>query len=179
MHHRLVRETRGGPSWGSGSALLVWGGVSREGVPYLNPALAVDAPAALPRGGGEYEIAGRTADGEALFAFRFDMKEAADLEERAGFAFAIPFSPDRLGALAEIELIGPAGSATLDDTTNRPVLILRDRTTGTVRAILRGGPATAAAAEIAAGASGLPAGARSEVLFSRGLPRPATRPAGR
>ena len=179
MNHRLVRETPGDPSRASGSALLVWGGVTREGVPYLNPALAVDAPAALPRGGGEYEIAGRTADGDALFAYRFDMEEAADLEERAGFAFAIPIGPDWLGALAEIELSGPGGAATLDDATNNPVLILRDRATGGVRAILRGGPATAAVAEIAAGASGLPAEPNAEVLFSRGLPRPATRPTRR
>ena len=179
MNHRLVRETPGGASRASGSALLVWGGVTREGVPYLNPALAVDAPATLPHGGGQYEIAGRTADGDALFAYRFDMEEAADLEERAGFAFAIPSGPDRLGALAEIELSGPAGSATLDDATNRPVLILRDRTTGGVRAILRGGPAAAAVAEGAAGAFGLPGGPNLEVLYSRGLPRPATRPTRR
>ncbi len=179
MHHRLVRERPGDLSRASGSALLVWGGVSREGVPYLNPALAVDAPAALPHGGGQYEIAGRTADGDALFAFSFDMETAADLEERAGFAFAIPSSPDWLDALAEIELRGPAGSATLDDATNRPVLILRDRATGGVRAILRGGPAAAAVAEIAAGASVLPTGPNPEVLYSRGLPRPVTRPTRR
>ena len=178
MHHRLVRETPD-PSRASGPALLVWGGVSREGVPYLNPALAVDAPAALPQGGGQYEIVGRTADGDALFAYRFDMEAAADLEERAGFAFAIPSGADWLDVLAEIELSGPAGSVTLDDATNNPVLILRDRATGGVRAILRGEPAAAAVAEIAAGASGLPAGANAEVLFSRGLPRPEARPTRR
>ncbi|MYA63524.1 MAG: hypothetical protein F4Y21_02500, partial [Gemmatimonadetes bacterium] len=179
MNHRLVRETPVGLSRASGSALLVWGGISREGVPYLNPALAVDAPAVLPQAGGQYEIAGRTADGDALFAFKFDMEAAADLEERAGFAFAIPSGPDWLGALAEIELSGPAGSATLDEATNRPLLILRDRTTGKARAILRGGSATAAVTEIAAGASGLPAGPNPEVLFSRGLPRPAPQPTRR
>ena len=77
-------------------------------------------------------------------------------------------------------MVGPGGSATIDEATNRPATILRERATGRVRAILRDAPAALAASEIAAEASGsLGLAPDIEILFSRGLPRPATGPTGR
>ena len=81
--------------------------------------------------------------------------------------------------LAKIELVGPGGSATLDDATDRPAAILRERETGRVHAVLRDGFAPTAAsgtADIARGS--LMPGPDLEILFSRGLPLPATRPGG-
>lgn len=176
MSHRLKREAPAERSAASGPALLVWGGTDDDGVPYLNPVFAVEAPPSMPETGGEYEIVGRAAGGDVLFSLSFDMKAVADLEGRAGFAFTVPSRPEWAGALAEVELAGPAGAATIDDGTNRPALILRERTTGLVRAILRDAPAAAAAAEGRGGAPGLPGlGTDLEVLSSRGLPRPGTR----
>ena len=178
--HRMKREASADRSAASGPALLVWGGIDGEGVPYLNPVFAVEAPPSLPTPGGDHEVLGRAADGEVLFSFRFDMTPMADSEGRAGFAYTIPSSPDWVGALAEIELTGPAGSVSIDETTNRPAAILRDRSTGQVRAILRDGPASATAAEAADGTSDIRMpGLDIEVLFSRGLPQAATRPSRR
>lgn len=180
MRHRLNREASAARSAASGPALLVWGGTDDEGAPYLNPAFAVEAPPALPVQGGEYRILGRAAGGEFLFSLSFEMKAVAHEEGRSGFAFTIPSSPEWVGALAEIELVGPGGSATIDEATNRPAVILRERETGRVRAILRNGPAAAAAAETAYVASGsLVPEPGMEILFSRGLPQPPARPAGR
>ena len=180
MNHRLSRETSVERFAASGPVLLVWGGIDEKGVPYLNPVFAVEAPPTLPAPGGGHRLVGRTTDGEVLFDFGFDMKAVADREGRGGFAFAIPSSAESTGALAHIELTGPGGSATLDDATNRPATILRERATGRVRAILRDGPTATAAAESSGGERGsLVPEAGLEVLFSRGLPRLGTRPAGR
>ena len=108
------------------------------------------------------------------------MSPVADREGRAGFAYTIPSSPEWVGALAKIELTGPAGSATIDETTRRPAVILRDRTTGRVRAILRDGTAAETAAEVAEDMrDSWMTGLDLEVLFSRGLPHAATRPSRR
>ena len=40
-------------------SLLLWGGVGSDGTPFLEPAFVVDAPAAMPRSAGEFEIIGR------------------------------------------------------------------------------------------------------------------------
>ena len=180
MNHRLNREASADRSAPSGPALLVWGGTDDEGVPYLNPAFSVEAPPTVPARGGGYRLVGRAAGGDVLFSFSFDMKAAAHREGRSGFAFAIPSSSEWTRTLARIELAGPGGSATIDDATNRPAVIVRNRATGRVRAILRGGPVAVAAADAADGAPrSLVAEPGLEVLFSRGLPRFGTRPAGR
>ncbi len=171
MRHRLDRETSADRSTASGPALLVWGGTDDQGAPYLNPVFAVEAPPLLPRPGGQYRLVGRAEGGDVLFSLSFDMKAAADREERGGFAFAMPSSPEWAGRLAEVELVGPGGSATIDAATDRPATILRERATGRVRAILLDGPAALAAAETAdVTHRALHAGAGMEVLFSRGIP---------
>ena len=180
MNHRLKREAAADRSAAPGPALLVWGGADGEGLPYLNPVFAVDAPPSVPTRGGEHQLLGRAADGEVLFSFSFEMSPVADREGRAGFAYTIPSSPEWVGALAKIELTGPAGSATIDETTRRPAVILRDRTTGRVRAILRDGTAAETAAEVAEDMrDSWMTGLDLEVLFSRGLPHAATRPSRR
>lgn len=176
MSHRLKHEASTDRSAASGPALLVWGGTDGEGPPHLNPVFAVDAPPLLPARGGEHQVLGRSADGEVLFSLSFDMRPMADTEGRAGFAYTIPSSPAWVGALAEIELTGPEGSAIINDDTNSPAVILRDRTTGRVRAILRDGSALEAASEATNDRPGAwMTGPDLEVLFSRGLPNAATR----
>lgn len=102
----------------------------------------------------------------------FDMKAVAHREGSSGFAFTIPSRPEWAGALAGIELAGPGGSATVDDATNRPAVILRERETGRVRAILSDASAAMAAGETADAARGsLVPGTDLKILFSRGLPR--------
>ena len=71
MNHRLNREASADRSAVSGPALLVWGGTDNEGVPYLNPAFAIEAP---PARGGGYRLVGRAIGGELLFCLSFDMR---------------------------------------------------------------------------------------------------------
>ena len=60
------------------TSLLLWGGADLVGMPHLEPAFVVDAPAALPDSAGAYRITGRTAAGNELFSFSFTMPEMAD-----------------------------------------------------------------------------------------------------
>ncbi|MDE0258499.1 MAG: Ig-like domain-containing protein [Gammaproteobacteria bacterium] len=151
----------------SGESLLLWGGTSADGEPYLNPAFVVDAPRTLPDYAGEHRIVGRTADGRELFSLGFAMPGIADGDGSSSFAFVLPSRPGWEGSLASITLTGPGGSATLDGSSDLPMTILRDPSTGQVRAFLRDPPASAQAAVDAAGPSGGPG---LEVLFSRGIP---------
>ena len=149
-------------------ALLLWGGVGADGVPFLEPAFLVDALPELPRSGGAYELSGHSASGDALFSLGFDMPEVADGDGGSGFVFVLPVRPGWERDLASIVLSGPDGSVTLDGETDRPAAILRDPRTGTVRGILRDlAPTAGTRADAAASVSPEPG---LEILFSRGLP---------
>ena len=149
-----------------GASLLLWGGTGPDGQPFLNPAFVIDAPPALPDGGGEHRITGRAAGGDELFALDFAMHELADGDGSSSFAFVLPVEPAWADTLAEIALSGPGGSITLDGDTDLPMTILLDPGTGEVRGILRDLPEADAAAAPApeARTDGL------DVLFSRGIP---------
>ncbi|MCY3698711.1 MAG: hypothetical protein OXH46_03590 [Gemmatimonadetes bacterium] len=160
-------RTAGG---GDDRTLLLWGGVSEEGVPYLEPAFVLDAPPSLPERGGNYRIRGRNASGEELFELRFDMWRIAHGNGSLGFAFAVPVRSGWAGALASLTLAGPQGSFTLDGESNLPSAIVRDPATRQVRAILQD-PSPAGLAGAVAEALALdPA---LEALVSRGIPDPA------
>ena len=149
--------------------LLLWGGRDKDGVPYLDPAFVVEAVPALPPSGVEYTIVGADADDAALFSYPFDMPEIGDAEgEASGFVFALPIQPEWGGSLASITLSGPGGSATLDETTDRPMAILRDPVTRQVRGFLSDLPAGTSAQAAAKRATVAEPGL--EVLFSRGIP---------
>ena len=147
-------------------SLLLWGGMDAVGEPFLNPAVVVEAPAALPDSTGEHRITGRTASGGELFSISFTMPETADGDGSSSFAFVLPAQPGWAGNLANITLSGPGGSATLDSNTDLPMAILLDPRSGQVRGILRDPPQADAAAALAPqpGLDGL------EVLSGRGIP---------
>ena len=119
------------------TSLLLWGGADLVGVPHLEPAFVVDAPAALPDSAGAYRITGRTAAGNELFSFSFTMPEMADGDGSSSFAFVLPVRPDWPDNLASITLTGPGGSFTLDGASNLPMAILRNPRTGQIHGILR------------------------------------------
>ncbi|MYG36498.1 MAG: hypothetical protein F4205_13500 [Gemmatimonadetes bacterium] len=147
-------------------SLLLWGGVSSRGTPYLEPAFLVHAPATLPRRGGVYAITGHRVSGEEAFSLRFDVLEVADGDGSTSFAFTLPVEEEWDGSIASISLSGPGGTALLTHDTDRPVTILRDATTGRIRGILRGESAGFADPDMASGSIH----PHLEALFSRGLP---------
>jgi len=169
LRYRLFDE--GAPMSAAVSArtrsLLLWGGVDADGQPSLNPAFVVDAPAALPDSAGEYEIAGRAADGSELFSLTFTMPLTADGDGSSSFTFVLPVRDRWEDDLDRIILTGPGGSFTLDGDSDRPMTILLDPRTRQVRAILRDLPSPTQAAMDATGHAGGPA---LEVIFSRGIP---------
>ena len=173
LRHRLRNEVDDGTAAAAASvpSLLLWGGVDETGAPFLEPALVVDAPPVRPDSAGAYEVAGLDAGGGELFSLRFAMPEAAD-SSATGFVFALPARPEWANTLASITLSGPAGSVVLDSETDRPTAILLDVSTGQVRAILRDLPPAAAAAPGTAAPGQSEPGL--EVLFSRGIPDPAS-----
>ncbi len=172
LNHRLASETSTAAKLATQAdpvpALLVWGGLNKDGAPYLDPAFVVDAMRSLPPAGGEYTIEGETVDGMPAFSYAFDMPVTADAEgEETSFVFALPLQPEWAGSLASITLSGPGGSATLDGSTDRPMAILRDLKSGQVRGFLS--DLTAEETAQAAGGS-FAAKPGVEVIFSRGIP---------
>ena len=171
LNHRLASS---GPEMVAAAStptrsLLVWGGRDQDGVPYLDPAFVVDAPPSLPAAGGDYTIEGESADGTPIFSLTFDMPVNADAEgEETSFVFALPLEPEWAGNLGRITLSGTGGADTLDESTDRPMAILRDPQSGRVRAFLRDQPPAAQApGGDAADHIGEP---DLERLFSRGIP---------
>ena len=154
----------------AGKSLLLWGGVDAVGAPFLEPAFIVQALASLPRSTGEYEIVGRTADGEELFSLHFQMPAAADGDGRSSFAFVLPVQPEWADQLVSVTLAGPGGVVTLDQHTDSPVTILRNPRTGQIRAILRG--AEAALPNLDSTVSALSLDPGLERMTSRGIPDP-------
>ncbi len=169
LRYRLFDERAPAEATAAASAtsLLLWGGTGADGAPFLNPVFVVDAPAALPDSAGAYALTGRTARGTELFSLRFAMPRTADGDGGSGFAFALPAEPGWAGELAGVTLAGPGGSFALNDDSNLPMAILRDRRTGRVRGILREAPLPARAAMAPAERS---PGPEFEMLFSRGMP---------
>ena len=150
---------------GSGQSLLLWGGRTSNGTPFLEPAFVVNAPASVPaEGQGAYRIVGTTADGRLLFSFRFDMQEVAHGDGGSGFAFVVPARPEWADVLAALTLSGPGGSTTInqDDGDSATAVMLRDRRTGQVKGILRD---TSEKPELGPGV---------QVRVSRGIPSPAS-----
>ena len=147
-------------------SLLLWGGIGADTIPFLEPAFVVTAAPALPDSAGQYQVVGRTSDGGQLFSLSFTMPEVADGDGSSSFAFVLPVRSGWEENLARITLTGPGGSFTLDGESDIPMAILRNPSTGQVRAILRDPPpATQAAADAGTvRAQGL------EVMFSRGIP---------
>ena len=151
--------------------LLVWGGRDEDGRLYLDPAFVVDAVPSLPPAGGEYTIEGATADGTPVFSFSFDMPVTADAEgEATSFVFTLPVQAGWADNLARITLSGPGGSVSLDESTDRPMAILRDPQTGKVRSFLTDLPAGTSAQTVVSETPA--AGPGVEVRFSHGIPEP-------
>ena len=172
LNHRLANEDATTAALAAEAdptrTLLLWGGVDAGGIPQLHPAFVVEAPPTLPSQGGPFRLAGRDKNGRILFSMNFRMQEIADGDGGSSFVFAIPTAPEWGGALASITLSGPGGLATLDESTDRPMAILRDQQTGQVRGFLSDLP-SGEAAQVAA-KSAVAAKPGVEVLFSRGIP---------
>ena len=152
-------------------SLLLWGGISTDRAPYLEPAFVVDAPPLLPGRGGEYQVAGHAKDGGGeLFSFGFDMPELADGDGNSSFAFVLPVDAEWQDDLASITLTGPEGSYVLDGKSDLPMAFLRNPQTGRIQGLLRDRPLVMQVARDAAARSSRP---EFEVLFSRGIPDPA------
>ena len=148
-------------------ALLLWGGIEPGGAPFLEPSFVVDAPAARPSSGGDFELSGTATDGRVLFSMSFEMPEVDHGDGGSRFVFALPVEPEWGESLSTVTLTGPGGTATLDAETDAPMAIVRDRSTGRVRGILRG-PLTDGLAH--ASVSNLLSDADVQVMVSRGLP---------
>lgn len=137
--HRLATETGRATAAdrAAGEAertLLLWGGAG-GGELLVEPAFLIDAPARLPTEPGPYRLEGFGPGGRHHFSFDF----TPDPVEHGGahFMFAVPYDPDRDGAVERVVLTGPEGEFTLRAGSTAPMAIITNRGTGQVRAILR------------------------------------------
>ena len=149
--------------------LLLWGGVSPDGVLTLEPAFVLDMPAALPSQSGRYRLEGYGAGGAGKFLLDFAMDEIA--HGGASFLFALPFEEDWHDSLRQIVLTGPEGMVELNEASREPVALVLDRETGRLRSVLRSEDAAVAMTAVAADAAGADfTGADTRLLVSYGLP---------
>ena len=142
--------------------LLVSGGV-REGELVLGPAFAYEGATPPPHEPGPYRLRGLDAEGQTLFSVTLTPGEISDGGK--GFTAGVPFDPAWTETLDRIDLRGPEGVATLDRSDGARAMLVRDRVTGQVRAILRDAPPSGGLPPALAADS-----ARLEII--RGLPRP-------
>ena len=167
LGYRLADEGTSATTHDTVRSLLVSGRVESDGTFVLDPAFVVNSPPAEPAAHGPYTLTGRTGVDSKLFSLSLDMAEIAHGDGRSGFVFALPIQPEWTGNLASITLSGPGGSATLDETTDRPMAILRDLQSGQVRGFLSDLTAEEAA-QAAEGTFAAKPGV--QVIFSRGIP---------
>ena len=114
--------------------LMLWGSAG-NGELLLEPAFMIDAPPTLPDEDGPYRLEGFGPGGELHFSLSFT---PAPVEFGGGhFQFAVPHDPDTDGALERVVLSGPEGEFTLGRSSTPPMAIIRSRTSGQVRAIIR------------------------------------------
>ena len=152
--------------------LLLWGGLNESGELFLEPAFVVSAAPFPPRIDGPYRITGEDEDGDEVFTRSFGMPELACGRRGGTFAFILPVGTDWPDRLERIVLSGPEGVSILDGEEDPSASLLLDRTTGSVRGVLRDWPEAAGARP-----AGKPLAVRRalpepglEVLTSHGLP---------
>ncbi|MDE2678554.1 MAG: M66 family metalloprotease [Gemmatimonadota bacterium] len=120
---------------GSGRTLLLWGRTG-PGELALDPAFMVDLPVTLPAGEGPYRLEGFGPAGDQRFGFGFEPRPVAT--GGGTFLFAVPYDPVLEGELGQVVLSGPEGRVTLEPFGSAPMAIVTERSSGRVRAIVRG-----------------------------------------
>ena len=145
---------------GAGHPLLVWGGWSQEGGPYLRPVLRLRdgarAPAQVPGDGTQDQgmVRGYGHEGELIFQQDVTGLELAHVDDPTTrhIQTLVRISPEEAAALARIILETPYGSTELDRSWDGP-----DRVPGTEPA--PGAPDPRLRVERVTGGAGGPAGA--------------------
>jgi hypothetical protein len=99
-------------------ALLVWGRIE-NGVPTLEPAFQVTAPASLPTDSGPYLIEALDSTGRTVFSYRFAGKTIPDVANDARhFAFAVPVSAETVAQISTLRLVAPGHESLLRARTS-------------------------------------------------------------
>jgi len=62
--------------------LMIRGGLTSDGSPFLEPAFVVNSQLALPQADGPYQVTGEDSNGMPLFTLSFDLDEIADSDGR-------------------------------------------------------------------------------------------------
>jgi hypothetical protein len=149
--------------------LLVWGTVAGDGTITLEPAARVTARSVLPARDGSFSVVGTDAAGNAIFTVAFEPLDVSEDvgDDEQHFAFVVPMSDAnhtrlrtlsvrgngrsaaRTARLSATGLDGAAAAAALDaaggnarlrwNSTDLPLVVVRDRTTGEVLSFARGG----------------------------------------
>ena len=144
--------------------LVLWGETT-GGKLELEPAFVLETSALLPRSPGPYRLDGRDANDRSLFSLSFTPMEIEF--GGGGFIFALPYddSWDGPDGLERVTLSGPSGEVALERSGGPIVTLVRDRASGRIRGILRGGgelPNWALGADLQI-SDGLPGGGSTRV----------------
>ncbi|WP_420438362.1 hypothetical protein [Candidatus Palauibacter sp.] len=114
--------------------LVLWGGVV-NGQLRIEPAFRATAPSRLPQQTGQYRIEGVDDSGATEFSLTF--APGADQFGDKYFLFMVPIDFDWASSLDRITLTGPEGTVSVSADADRPITVVTDPETGSVRAILR------------------------------------------
>ena len=115
--------------------LVLWGGVL-NGQLRIEPAFRVASSARLPEQPGSYRIEGVGDSDETEFSLAFE--PGVDKFGDKYFLFMVPIEPDWADSLDRITLTGPEGTVSVSADADRPITLVTDPATQSVRAILRG-----------------------------------------
>ena len=115
--------------------LVLWGGVL-NGQLRIEPAFRVASSARLPEQPGSYRIEGLGDSGEAEFSLAFE--PGVDKFGDKYFLFMVPIESGWADSLDRITLTGPEGTVSVSADADRPITLVTDPATESVRAILRG-----------------------------------------
>ncbi len=118
-------------------SLILRGGVLDGELRLLSP-LVLEAAPQLPTEAGSYRVDLRDAAGRALRSLAFEPDAGAYGDSY--FFFAVPLAGDLAERIDVIQLEGPEGFVQVGADDSRPVTIVRDPATGSVRALLKGPP---------------------------------------
>ncbi|MXX71018.1 MAG: hypothetical protein F4Y73_04025 [Gemmatimonadetes bacterium] len=115
--------------------LVLWGGVL-NGQLRIEPAFRVASSARLPEQPGQYRIEGVADSGDTEFSLAFE--PGVDKFGDKYFLFMVPIESGWMDSLNRITLTGPEGTVSVSADADRPITLVTDPATESVRAILRG-----------------------------------------
>jgi hypothetical protein len=118
-------------------ALMVWGRIE-NGVPKLEPAFQLTAPASLPETTGPFKVQALDANGREVFSYSFSAEAMPDVPgDFRHFAFAVPVSQADVDRIVTLRLEAKGRESRIS-AGDQPLTVVRDEKSGEILSLVRG-----------------------------------------